>query len=181
VAHSRGREEEVSIDVKDLISALQQVDGSRGNPRIASGLSAGQWATAIDTRTDPYLHGPGGLFGVLGLEKDVISTRIVPRGLAGRLPVFTSDVQWPLYPYFMGVTDSEAVDDAQGTCDDPPGVGNATTCRQTTQWGRLLSGVDMDMRPIPLILLKLIVVLTAASLWISALSTILLVILCLRQ
>jgi hypothetical protein len=36
----------------------------------------------------------------------------------------------------MGVTDSEAVDDAQGTCDDPPGVGNATTCRQTTQWGR---------------------------------------------
>lgn len=139
----------MSIDVKDLISALQSVDGSRANPRVASGLtgrgqgiSAGTWATAIDTRTDPYLHGPGGLFGVLGLEQDVISTRIVPRGIAGRLPVFEANTQWPLYPYFMGVGAADEPDDAQGTCDDPPGVGNATTCRQTTQWGRF--GYETD-------------------------------------
>lgn len=146
------------VEVQDvaqaIVQALQNIDGARSDPRrmrsspppinpnVYGQWQGGEWATAVDTRTDPYLHGPGGLFGVLGLEQDVISTRIVPRGLAGRLPVFMTDTQWPLYPYFMGVTASDEVDDAAGTCDDPPGVGNATTCRQTAQFGRYAYETD---------------------------------------
>lgn len=79
--------------------------------------------------------GPGSLFGALGLERDVISTRMQPFGLADMLPVQLTNTLWPQFPYFTGfaaATGSEPV----GVCDDPPTAGAGATCIQTAQFGR---------------------------------------------
>ena len=43
------------------------------------------------TPSTPYYTGPGGLFGFPGLERDLISTRIQPRGLASAIPARPSN------------------------------------------------------------------------------------------
>jgi hypothetical protein len=83
----------------------------------------------------PYLHGPGGLFGVPGISRDVISTRVQTRGLASALPARGTNDMQPLYPYitgFMAPTGSNP----NGVCDDPQTAGPIKNCLQTAQFGR---------------------------------------------
>lgn len=87
------------------------------------------------TPSTPYYTGPGGLFGALGLERDVFSTRIQPRGLASRLPARGTVNNNPMFPYltgFLGPSGSVAA----GVCDDPETVGAGKSCIQTAQFGR---------------------------------------------
>lgn len=83
----------------------------------------------------PYYHGPGGLFGVAGLERDVISTRLHPRGLASVLPGRGSVTCLPYFPYLTGFTDNTGTV-ADGVCDDPETAGHGKSCVQTAQFGR---------------------------------------------
>ena len=83
----------------------------------------------------PYYHGPGGLFGVAGLERDVISTRLHPRGLASILPGRGDVKALPYFPYLTGFTDNTG-SVADGVCDDPETAGHGKTCIQTAQFGR---------------------------------------------
>lgn len=87
------------------------------------------------TPAGPYMHGPGGLFGVPGIRRDVISTRVQAQGLASALPARgTVDVQ-PLFPYitgFMAPTGSNPTN----VCDDPQTAGPIKNCLQTAQFGR---------------------------------------------
>lgn len=86
----------------------------------------------------PYLHGPGGLFGVRGVERDVIATFVRPRGLASLIPARPSVVLWPEFPYITGFTEGDdEIDDSQGVCDDGPSVGEILGCIQSAQFGRL--------------------------------------------
>lgn len=90
---------------------------------------------AVSAVSGPYLFGQGGLFGVPGLERNVISTRIQPMGLAGALPARGTNITDPLYPYitgFLDVTGSVAA----GICDDPQTAGAIKNCLQTAQFGR---------------------------------------------
>lgn len=91
--------------------------------------------TPSGTPSSPYYHGPGGLFGVSGLERDVIHTRVSGRGLAWRLPTFPSIDTHPLFPYITGFYD-ETGSEKDGVCDDPPVAGAAKTCLQTAPFGR---------------------------------------------
>lgn len=94
----------------------------------------GERAVSSTPSTLSYM-GPGSLFGALGLEREVISTRVDIQGLADRLPVQVSDVEWPQFAYFTGFgagTGSEPT----GVCDDPPTPGTGATCIQTAQFGR---------------------------------------------
>lgn len=84
---------------------------------------------------DPYLHGPNGLWSVPGLERPVISTRVIPRGIAGLIPSRPSNVENPLYPYLTGFTDPAEVQPI-GPCDDPPVAGQMKNCTQTATFGR---------------------------------------------
>ena len=87
------------------------------------------------TPTNNYMHGPGGIFGVDGLERDVISTRVMPRGLIGTLPARGTVRTNPLYPYLTGfLADTGA--EADGVCDDPPVAGLTKSCIQTAEFGR---------------------------------------------
>jgi hypothetical protein len=86
------------------------------------------------TPSSPYMHGPGGLFGVSGLERDVISTRIQPFGLGSELPARGTIVTNPLYPYLLAYEAATGVNPV-GVCDDAPTAGPAKTCIQTAQFG----------------------------------------------
>lgn len=83
----------------------------------------------------PYYTGPAGLFGVEGLERDVISTRIKPRGLADILSANGTVVTNPLFPYLTGFRDVTGTN-PDGVCDDCQVAGPGKSCIQTAQFGR---------------------------------------------
>src|SRR3972149_7789605 len=91
--------------------------------------------TPTGTPSNPYVHGPGGLFGVMGLEREVIHTRLQPVGLAGILPGRPTVDMWPLFPYISGFR-AVPGDVANGVCDDPQPAGPMKTCLQTAPFGR---------------------------------------------
>lgn len=110
-----------------ILDALAAVLGPR--------LVGPSYRATPSTPSTPYYTGPGGLFGVMGLERDVISTRIQPMGLADRLPVQMTNVMNPLFPYFTGFVPGTG-SEANGVCDDPPTAGSGKNCIQTAQFGR---------------------------------------------
>lgn len=91
--------------------------------------------TPSGTPTTNYMHGPGGIFGVSGLERDVISTRVQPSGLAGFLPAIGSTTMFPMFPYLTGNL-ADTGDNPDGVCDDGPVAGLTKACIQTAQFGR---------------------------------------------
>jgi hypothetical protein len=102
---------------------------------LAPHLAADVKVQATGTPVGPYVHGEGGLFGAHGLSRDVISTRVLPQGLASMLPVRFGNSTDPLYPYFTGFT-ADTGDEAEGPCDDCIQAGSAKTCYQTATYGR---------------------------------------------
>ncbi len=95
-----------------------------------------QKAQTVGAPVGPYVHGPGGLFGVRGLERDVISTFTQITGSLGEmLPIVESSDTNPLFPYITGFLRSDQ-QEKNGVCDDPEEAGNFKTCIQTTVFGR---------------------------------------------
>lgn len=89
----------------------------------------------VGTPSTPYYTGPGGLFGVPGLDRDVISTRIMPRGIASSLPARGVNLMYPLYPYITGFLAPNG-SNPSGVCDDCQVAGPGKSCIQTAQFGR---------------------------------------------
>lgn len=87
------------------------------------------------TPSTPYSHGPGGLFGVAGIERDIFHTRLSGSGLAWRLPFSPSVITDPYFAYITGFTDPDE-SNPDGVCDYPPYAGNMKTCIQTAPFGR---------------------------------------------
>lgn len=116
--------------------ALAQRLARNGGQALPGGM-AGPFYRATSATPDALTYtGPDSLFGALGLERSVISTRTQPFGLADRLPVVMSNTLWPQFPYFTdfaGTTGSQP----NGVCDDPPTPGPGATCIQTAQFGRV--------------------------------------------
>jgi hypothetical protein len=84
----------------------------------------------------PYVHGPGGLFGVRGLSQSVISTHTQILGSLGELlPIVPTDEMQPLFPYITGFLRSDQ-QEKNLVCDDPKDAGTFKTCIQTTVFGR---------------------------------------------
>lgn len=99
--------------------------------------SQGGWkhTTPTGTPTTNYMHGPGGIFGVPGLERDIISTRIQPQGLVGMLPAQGSMNMFPQFGYLTGFQDNTGTN-PDGVCDDPMTAGPTKSCIQTAAYGR---------------------------------------------
>lgn len=99
---------------------------------------AGQRHTApsgVFGNTTPYLHGPNGLWSVPGIERDIISTRVQPVGIAGAIPARGSNVTDPLFPYLTGFLPGTGANPV-GLCDEPPTAGPMKNCMQTAAFGR---------------------------------------------
>lgn len=89
---------------------------------------------SMPTDTLDYM-GPNSLFGVAGLERDVISTRVQPQSLGDRLPAFGVNLMHPYFAYLTGFQAGEGAN-KDGVCDDPPTAGPGKSCVQTAQFGR---------------------------------------------
>ena len=95
-----------------------------------------QKAQTVGAPIGPYVHGPGGLFGVRGLSRDVISTHTQITGSLGELiPIRPSNEITPLFPYITGYLRSDEKE-KDGVCDNPPEANHFKTCIQTTVFGR---------------------------------------------
>lgn len=101
-----------------------------------------QKAQTVGAPVGPYVHGPGGLFGVRGLSRGVISTHTQITGSLGELiPIGATGASRqenelnPLFPYITGFLRSDQ-QEKNAVCDNPAQAGNFKTCIQTTQFGR---------------------------------------------
>ena len=100
----------------------------------AGGSSLMQKATGAPV--GPYVHGPGGLFGVRGLSRGIISTHTQITGSLGEmLPILPSMDTNPLFPYITGFLRSDQ-QEKNAVCDDPEEAAPFKTCIQTTVFGR---------------------------------------------
>lgn len=121
------------MDDKQLQTVISQA--------VAAGITAGLGNKAVGrkapatTVTTNLIHGPGGIFGIAGLDNQVISARITPRGISAYLPVFGSVYTNPLFPFITGVEeDAGAEPDTEcETCLS----GEIEGCIQTATFGRI--------------------------------------------
>lgn len=92
--------------------------------------------TATGTPSGPMVHGPGGLFGVRGLARDIVSTHTQITGSLGEvLPIQANNETTPLYPFITGFVRSDT-QEKNAVCDDPEEAGQFKTCIQTAVFGR---------------------------------------------
>lgn len=87
------------------------------------------------TSAGAALHGPGSLLGYPGLNKQIVNAMIMPKGIAGRIPVMRSVNTNELYPILTGQLASTGVRPT-AACSDWPIVGAFKTCTQTFPFGQ---------------------------------------------
>lgn len=118
-----------TVDPNRLVAAFAEALAKGGADTMRK-------AQTVGAPVGPYVHGPGGLFGVRGLERDVISTHTQITGSLGEiLPIVPSADMVPLFPFITGFIRSDT-QEKNGVCDDPEEAGNFKTCIQTAQFGR---------------------------------------------
>lgn len=88
------------------------------------------------TPTTNLIHGPGGIFGVPGIEKDIFATRVKPSGLLQILPAVGTYIEHPIVGYLTGFTDDESAAEKTLACDDPLMAGKIKSCLQGAMFGR---------------------------------------------
>lgn len=103
---------------------------------VANAMSQKQFGTkAPALPINPnQMHGPNGLFGVAGTDRNVLSLRIAPYGISSVLRASPSLEMNPLYPYITGFEtgdDQSEPDDRCSTCVS----GETEACYQTAQFG----------------------------------------------
>lgn len=119
------------MDVEGVLRELIRKELSPSNGSVVY-----KHTTPSGTVSHPYYGANSlGLFGVSGLERDVISTRVHAKGLASILPARPSNVMFPRFPYLMGY-DNPSGTNPVAVCDDPRTAGPARTCIQTADFGR---------------------------------------------
>lgn len=114
-----------TVDPSKVMMALGEIIAKNMIQKTATGAPSG-----------PYVHGPGGLFGVRGLERDIVSTHTnIVGSVAEQIPIRESNETNPLFPYITGFIRSDT-QEKNAVCDDPEEAGNFKTCIQTTVFGR---------------------------------------------
>lgn len=101
---------------------------------IEAGMKAlGQKAPA-GTPTTNLIHGSGGLFGIAGLDNQVISARITPLGIASQMQVVGSRFTNPEFPYITGIREVAGQTEPSTKCATCLS-GETKSCIQTAQFG----------------------------------------------
>lgn len=117
-----------TIDPIQLTKAIAEVIVKNGGPALMQ--------KATGAPVGPYVHGEGGLFGVRGLSRGIISTHTQITGSLGEmLPIQSSPDTVPLFPYITGFLRSDT-QEKNAVCDDPEEAAPFKTCIQTTRFGR---------------------------------------------
>ena len=111
------------MELEQLVQALQQAAGMHTK-------------APANVHTAMLTTQPGGMFAVTGLDTDIISTHVAPRGLGAAIPSFGSDVDDPRYGFITGFSD-DIGDEAVYPCDDAP-TGYMKAATLTAQFGRIM-------------------------------------------
>lgn len=83
-------------------------------------------------------HGPGGLFGQLGMPADVTNAMILPMtGLSARMPIRLSNMISPIFTVLTGQSASTGSEPTTA-CADGRQPGNLMICNQTWGFGRIV-------------------------------------------
>jgi len=118
-----------TVDPSNVAAAFMELI----NKAVAENMRKAQ---TVGAPLGPYVHGPGGLFGVRGLSQAVISTHTQITGSLGEvIPVQTSIDTQPLFPYITGFQRSDT-QEKNAVCDNPEDANSFKTCIQTTVFGR---------------------------------------------
>jgi hypothetical protein len=121
----------------EVLQALKEALSSKDN-----GLHT---KTPASFQTATPLHGSGGIFSTSGLERDVITAHVRPRGLAGTLPLIPSVSEDPRFATLTGYTDVVGAEPTNA-CDDAP-AGYVKGCNLTARFGlvrRDTQTIEMD-------------------------------------
>lgn len=113
------------MELEQLVAALQAA--------IQPGLHT---KAPGDQHNAMLLTQPGGMFAVTGLNTDIISTHVSPRGLGAMIPAFGSDVDDPRFGFLTGFSDDIGAE-ADFPCDDAP-TGTMKAATLTAAFGRLM-------------------------------------------
>ncbi len=89
--------------------------------------------TVGTTQTANQLHGNGGLWAVDGLERDVITAHIRPRGISTEIPLLATTTEDPRFGILTGYTDPTGAEPTEA-CDDAP-AGFVKGCTLTARFG----------------------------------------------
>ncbi len=133
-----------TVDVNTLVqmlgTAIAQAQGS-GDARLKHTI-------ASPSPTTNLMHGPGGIFGVSGLDQNLFSTRVRPTGLLEMLPAFGVNIMQPLVGYLTGFTAADTAQ-ADAVCDDPPNAGDIKSGTLTATFGRVsYKSADLEVNRI---------------------------------
>jgi len=90
---------------------------------------------AASNLTANKIHGLTGTFSTLGLDRDIISAHVHPRGIAAEIPLFPSIEEDPRYGALTGISDDIGSEPAN-PCDNAP-TGYIKACNLTAQFGRV--------------------------------------------
>lgn len=120
-----------------LDQLMAELSASRGGSQFMPGQKAFTAGAGFPSgvASNPYQGGPGGLWGVAGIERDIISTRVEPRSLAGMIPARGTNNINPLYPFITGFQAPTGTNPAT-PCDDPMTAGPIKNCLTTAAFGR---------------------------------------------
>ena len=125
------------MDTKnELIDALAELVSQR-----QKGASYKHDLDAGFTLTTNFMHGPVGIFGTAGAERDVFSTRVRPRGLLSVLPAYPSVDISPITYYLTGIT-AQSGSEPDTPCETCIKAGNIKSCRQGTAFGLICRETD---------------------------------------
>lgn len=111
------------MDLEQLAAALQMYNAAQQTKAVGNQHSA------------MLLQQPGGMFAVTGLNNDIISTHVSPRGLGAMIPALPSDADDPRFGFLTGFSD-DIGSEPDFPCDDAP-TGYMKAATLTAQFGRL--------------------------------------------
>lgn len=116
----------LTVAMENIAGLLQKQQG--GGEAMHTKVPAG-WMTATQ------LHGLGGIFAGPGLERDVITAHIRPRGILSVLPRFGGNSEDPRFASLTGYTDETGTEPTHA-CEDAP-AGFVKGCNLTARFGML--------------------------------------------
>lgn len=135
----------MSEDLKELTQAI----GKQTDALVA--MMAKERAEPLHTKapanfqTATPLHGLGGIFSGQGIERDVITAHVRPRGILSMLPRFPSVSEDPTFATLTGYTDVNGAEPTT-SCEDAP-TGYVKGCNLTARFGlvrRDTQTIEMD-------------------------------------
>lgn len=110
-----------------LLTQGKDTNKEQGSMDILKALGVTNQATLLGQ--------PRGIFSTVGLENEVISTHVAPRGLGAEMPVYSSRLTDPRFGFLTGYT-SENGSRPVNPCDDAP-KGYVKSGTLTAQFGRI--------------------------------------------